>query len=88
MTDFTDEMDKLAAQLAKDANMAEKPFGDRLDAFKALMPYYALLKKNAGKDASDDGLPNFENFASTIHGTEQHDGEREPGVRDRRRNGN
>ncbi len=61
-------MDELAAQLAKDANMAEKNFGDRLDAFKALMPYYALLRKNKGKDDdSDDGLPNFDNFNSKIH---------------------
>lgn len=68
MTGFTDEMDKLAAQLAKDANMAEKNFGDRLDAFKALMPYYALLKKNAGKnDDTDDDQPNFDNFNSKIH---------------------
>jgi len=89
MTDFTNEMDKLAAQLAKDANMVEKAFGDRLDAFKALMPYYALLLKNKGKDDTDEGdLPNFENFTASIHNTENADGEREPGVRDRRRNGN
>jgi hypothetical protein len=68
MTGFTDEMDKLAAQLAQDANMAEKAFGDRLDAFKALMPYYALLIKNRGKPEDEDGdLPNFDNFQSKIH---------------------
>ena len=89
MTDFTNEMDKLAAQLAKDANMAEKNFGDRLDAFKVLMPYYALLLKNKGKDDPDENdLPNFDNFTASIHSTENADGEREPGVRDRRRNGN
>jgi hypothetical protein len=68
MTDFTKEMDTLAGQLAKDANMAEKNFGDRLDAFKALMPYYALLMKNKGKDDdADEDLPNFDNFNSRIH---------------------
>lgn len=68
MTNFTDEMDALAAQLAKDANMAEKNFGDRLDAFKALMPYYTLLFKNKGKDDDGDGdLPNFDNFNTRIH---------------------
>lgn len=67
MTDFTTEMDALAAQLARDANAAEKAFGDRLDAFKALMPYYALLKKNKIKDDPDDDLPNFDNFQSKIH---------------------
>lgn len=68
MTDFTVEMDTLAASLAKDANMAEKNFGDRLDAFKALMPYYALQMKNRPREADDDdGLPNFDNFNSKIH---------------------
>lgn len=67
MTDFTAEMDTLAAQLAKDANMAEKNFGDRLDAFKALMPYYTLLFKNKGKEDDDSDLPNFDNFNSKIH---------------------
>lgn len=68
MTDFTDEMDKLAAQLAKDANMAEKNFGDRLDAFKALMPYYALLLKSKKRDDEDDeDIPSFDKFQKTIH---------------------
>lgn len=88
MTGFTNEMDKLAAQLAKDANMAEKNFSDRLDAFKALMPYYALLLKNKGKDVDDDGLPSFDQFTSQIHATENLDGNDEPGVRGSRRNGN
>lgn len=67
MTDFTNEMDKLAAQLALDANMAEKNFGDRLDAFKVLMPYYALLMKNKPPEDEDDDLPNFDNFNTKIH---------------------
>ena len=88
MTDFTDEMDKLAAQLAKDANADEKNFGDRLDAFKVLMPYYALHKKNASKAEPDDDLPNFDNFTSQIHASENDHGSDEPGVRGSRRNGN
>ena len=61
-------MDNLAASLAKDANMAEKNFGDRLDAFKTLMPYYALLFKNKAKDSdNDEDLPNFDNFNTKIH---------------------
>ena len=67
MTDFTSEMDKLAATLAKDANMAEKAFGDRLDAFKVLMPYYALLTKGRKTEVEDDDLPNFDNFTTKIH---------------------
>ena len=68
MSAFTEEMDALAASLAKDANMAEKAFGDRLDAFKALMPYYALLKKNEKNDGpDDDNSPNFDNLRNRIH---------------------
>jgi len=88
MTDFTDEMDKLAAELAKNANMAATSFGDRLDAFKALMPYYAIQMKQKGSDEPDDGLPNFENFTSQIHATENDDGGDKPRVRNSRRNGN
>ena len=73
MSDFIDEMDKLAAALAKDANMAEKNFGDRLDAFKAMMPYYTLLSKNRGKDEPDDGLT-FDNFQAAIHNAENSTG--------------
>jgi hypothetical protein len=88
MSDFTDEMDKLAAQIAKDVQADAIALGDRIDAFKALTPYYVWQMKNKGKDDPDDGLPNFENFTSSIHATENDDGEGEPGLRDRRRNGN
>lgn len=67
MTDFTDEMDKLAAGIAKSANADEKAFGDQIDAFKALMPYYALITKGKKGDESDDGAPNFNDFNSKIH---------------------
>jgi hypothetical protein len=67
MTDFTKEMDDLAATLAKDANMAEKNFGDRLDAFKVLMPYYALQMKKVKDDDGDADLPNFDSFNTKIH---------------------
>ncbi len=71
MTDFTDEMDKLAAELAKNANMAATSFGDRLDAFKALMPYYVVQMKHRSKEVDDDDLPDFNTFASQIHATEK-----------------
>jgi hypothetical protein len=91
MTDFMAEMDKLAAAIAKAAGTEgdkAKAFGDQIDAFKALMPYYAIQMKNKGKNTDIDDLPNFDNFASSIHATENSDGSDEPGVRDRRRNGN
>jgi hypothetical protein len=88
MTDFTKEMDTLAAQLAKDANAADKAFGDRLDAFKALMPYYTLLFKERAKNPSDeDDLPNFDSFTKNIQ--EHGNGSDEPGIHGRpRRDGN
>ena len=93
MTDFTDEMDKLAAELAKNANMAATSFGDRLDAFKALMPYYVVQMKHKSKEVDDDDLPTFDNFTASIHASdsrtpadsgglwEQANGSDEPGVR-------
>jgi hypothetical protein len=81
MTDFIDAMDKLAAEIAtascdmpEGTGVVRVPLGDKIDAFKALMPYYALLKKNAGKDVDDDDLPNFDNFAKQIHTTEHTNG--------------
>ena len=89
MTDFIAEMDKLAAQIAKDMQMDSVAMGDRIDAFKALTPYYVWQMKNKGKeDPEDDLLPTFDNFQKNIHATEQANGTDEPGLRGRRRNGN
>ena len=88
MSDFTDEMDRLAAQIAKDVQADAIALGDRIDAFKALTPYYVWQMKNKGVEADKDDLPNFDNFTANIHATENDDGEGEPGLRDRRRNGN
>lgn len=68
MTDFVDDMDELAAEIAIAAGAQDVALGDKIDAFKALMPYYALQMKNKGKDAdADDNLPNFDNFTNKIH---------------------
>ena len=88
MTDFTDEMDSLAASIAREAGQDAKAFGDRIDAFKALMPYYAIQMKNRGEVIEHDDLPNFDNFSASILKTEHDDGSDEPGVRGSRRNGN
>ncbi len=88
MTDFLTEYEALAAEIAKEARMAEKAFGDRIDALKALTPFYIQKMKGVKKDDDSDGLPNFDNFTSQIHATENSDGTDESGVRDRRRNGN
>lgn len=67
MTDFLVEYEALAAEIAKEARMAEKAFGDRIDALKALTPFYIQKTKGKKPDAADDDLPNFDNFNSKIH---------------------
>ena len=87
MTDFLVEYEELAAEIAKEARTAEKAFGDRIDALKALTPFY--IQKMKGKKSDDgDDLPDFNTFASQIHATEDSNGTDEPGVRGSRRNGN
>jgi hypothetical protein len=44
MSDFDAEFEALAAQIAKEAQKAENLI-DKVDALKALQPYYALRKK-------------------------------------------
>lgn len=85
---FLDEMDLLAAEIAKAAREASTDLDIKIDAFKALMPYYAHNKKLKGKEDEDDDLPDFNKFASSIHATETDDGAAEPRVRNSRRNGN
>lgn len=87
MTDFVDEMDQLAAEIAKAARQDATDLDIKIDAFKALMPYYAHNKKLKGKEDEDSDLPNFDKFASNIHATEADDGAHESGVRSSRRNG-
>lgn len=85
---FIDEMDLLAAEIAKAAREAATNLDIKIDAFKALTPYYAHQMKNKGKnDPEDDALPDFNKFASDIHATETHNGADESGVRNSRRNG-
>ncbi len=64
--DFTEEMDHLAAEIAKELRLAATALGDKVDGFKALMPYYTLKAKNK-PETPDDDLPNFENFNAKIH---------------------
>jgi hypothetical protein len=55
VTDHTlRKIDALASAIAKDALSEGKTLETRIDAFKALAPYYVLLFKNRAKSSDDD----------------------------------
>ena len=87
MSDFLTEYEALATQVAEEARRDATALGDRIDALKALTPFYVQKMKNM-KPVDDAGALNFDAFASSIHATETTDGDDEPGLRGRRRNGN
>ena len=92
MTDFLTEYEALATEIAVAARAVGTnvtvAFGDKIDALKALTPFYVQKMKNMKPVGDSDPFPNFDSFQSAIHATEQDDGNDEPGVRGRRRNGN
>lgn len=67
MTDFLTEYEALATEIAKEARMSEKAFGDRIDALKALTPFYVQKTKGRKPEDDDSDLPNFDSFNSKIH---------------------
>lgn len=70
MTDssFLTNVQTLASKIAKEALDAKQPLETRIDAFKALQPYYTLLLKQQGK--SDDELdgPTFGDLGAAFNG--------------------
>lgn len=75
LLDFVAEMDLLAAEIAKAAREAATDLDIKIDALKALTPYYAhQMKLKTKLDPEDADLPNFGNFTSKIHATETDDG--------------
>lgn len=88
MSDFLAEYEGLATEIAKQAREAATGFADRIDALKALTPFYVQKTKGKKPADEDDGLPNFDSFQNAIHTTETSHGTDESGVRGRRRNGN
>lgn len=69
MTDFLSEMDQLAGEIAKQAREASTDLDIRINAFKALTPYWVQKTKAAGKDDDTDG-DDFGSFTKAIHATE------------------
>jgi hypothetical protein len=88
MTDFLTEYEALATEIAKEVRTVSTALGDRIDALKALTPFYVWKMKNMKPVDDADPFPNFDSFSSKIHATEHDDGSDEPGLRGRRRNGN
>jgi hypothetical protein len=66
-TDFEQDMEQLAAEIAAGAGAADIALHDKIDAFKALMPYLVLLKKGKKTDEDDTDTPNFGSFQKSIH---------------------
>lgn len=80
------DLDKLAASITTAATDKDTPFAERLDAFKALTAYYALLEKHKAKNEDDSDGPSFLDFQSAVADTadEEQDNGRAP-IRGRRR---
>ena len=70
MSGFLDEYEALAEELASAARAAAIPFGDKIDALKALTPFYVHKMKNMKPVDDIDDMPTFDNFTRTIHATE------------------
>ncbi len=60
-------LDKLAKSISETAQQDATDFKDRLDAFKFLTAYYALLMKHAGKGGGDDDDDGFD-FTKSLNG--------------------
>ena len=67
MSGFLDEYEALAEELAISARAAAIPFGDKIDALKALTPFYVHKMKNKKPVDDTDDAPTFENFQRSIH---------------------
>lgn len=71
MTDgFLDEYEGLAEEIAVQARNANVVLGDKIDALKALTPFYVHKMKNMKEVPDIDDLPTFDNFQRNIHATE------------------
>lgn len=69
MTDFLNEMDQLAAEIARQAREASTDLDIRINAFKALTPYW-VQKTKTSKDPDDPNEDNFGSFQERINSSE------------------
>lgn len=56
--DFLDNIYKLAGKVAEEAQQEDTKFDQRVEALKALNPYYAAIVKAKGKDDDSDAQGN------------------------------
>lgn len=56
--DFLDNIYKLAGKVAEEAQQEDTKFDQRVEALKALNPYYAAIVKAKGKDDESDAQGN------------------------------
>ena len=69
MSDFDTEFEALAAQIAKEAQRAETLM-DKVDAMKALQPYYALRKKTKAPATAPGTMDALRNEIRLAGGTD------------------
>ena len=66
---FLEEYEGLAEEIAVEARAATVVLGDKIDALKALTPFY-VYKMKTMKPVDDSADLTFDNFQRTIHATE------------------
>ena len=69
MSDFDEEFERLAQKIAEQACDAESLM-DKVDAMKALQPYYALRKKNRPPGTQPGTMDALRNTIRAVAGTE------------------
>ena len=69
MSDFDAEFEALAAMIAKEAQTAPALM-DKVDAMKALQPYYALRKKNKVPGTTPGTMDALRNTIKLAGGTD------------------
>lgn len=69
MSDFDSEFERLAQKIAEQACDAEALM-DKVDAMKALQPYYALRKKNKAPSTVPGSMDDLRNTIKLAGGTD------------------
>lgn len=73
MSKALEDIEKLVADVAKEASSGNKTIEEKMDALKLLQPYYAVLKKAKGKsdDEQSDDEPTMGEMQRRLRVVEQ-----------------